>query len=709
MESVSENPIHGLASGGGEMGERIRAFDWAQTVLGPVSQWPSCLLAITNLIIHSPQPMVVIWGAEGLLLYNDGYALIAGGKHPSILGMPVLQAWPEVAEHTHNYMDKVFSGEAVRFKEHPFILQRNGADEEVWLDLSYSPVYDQQNAVAGVMTVITESTGKVYAEQKQQQSEERLKLALDGTGIVGIWDWNIQADLVFADARFAEWFSVDPERAEAGAPLSAYVNAIHPDDVARVSAAIEQTLQNDTPFNEEYRLVQRDSSIRWIVARGRCFYDENQQPLRLPGVIIDITERKTVEHELQKYSQQQSSLARFGLDAMSSRDTIAVLLKSAITMTAETLNTEFGKIIKRIEGTENGLHFLAVYGFEESLVGQQFNPGAEPHAAYTLSTNNPVVVEDLLKETRFTLSPILASHGVKSGVSAVIHANGKPFGVLEVDTTFKRHFTETEVNFMQTTATLIGTLIERKQTEERLANKSALIQDYANRLEMSNEDLNQFASVAAHDLQAPLRKVYIFADYLRQTEGNQLSAEGRGYIERMHKSLNRMQQLITDMLALARVDRDKTSATPLDFQSTIASVREELHPQIEESNAHIELLSSCQFENEPQQLLQLMNNLIGNAIKYRREGTSPHVQISCQLLNAQTVQIRVSDNGIGIKPEHRKKVFEIFQRLHNEQEYSGTGIGLAIAKRIVDRQLGTITIENNAIGGSTFVVTLPVK
>jgi signal transduction histidine kinase len=175
----------------------------------------------------------------------------------------------------------------------------------------------------------------------------------------------------------------------------------------------------------------------------------------------------------------------------------------------------------------------------------------------------------------------------------------------------------------------------------------------------------------------------------------------------MQRSTHRMQALITDLLTLSRVDRQDAPFRRIQFSDVHSTVLEDLAMPIRETKASIELTGSCEFDADWAQMVQMMTNLVDNAIKYRHPERIPHIVISCQPKQAEWVEITVSDNGIGIKPEHYDKIFEIFQRLHNDAQYSGTGIGLAIVKRIVNRHRGSISVDSVPGTGTRFSIVLP--
>ena len=223
-------------------------------------------------------------------------------------------------------------------------------------------------------------------------------------------------------------------------------------------------------------------------------------------------------------------------------------------------------------------------------------------------------------------------------------------------------------------------------------------------LSRSNTELEQFAYVAAHDLRAPLRIVSGFAARLQKLYQGQLPIEADQYISHIVEGAQRMQHLIDDLIEYARAGTSKKSFVPVDCNIIIEKTLDNLAFEITESGAVITADSLPTVAGDITQLIQLFQNLVGNAIKY--SSNKPRIHIYAEQKNGEWL-FRVSDNGIGIDPSHFERIFEIFQRLHTRDEYSGTGIGLAICKKIVERHGGRIWLESEIGKGSTFLFSLP--
>lgn len=235
------------------------------------------------------------------------------------------------------------------------------------------------------------------------------------------------------------------------------------------------------------------------------------------------------------------------------------------------------------------------------------------------------------------------------------------------------------------------------------------LRGFAQRLEARNRELQDFVHVASHDLQEPLRKVRVFSDRLLKLCGSALPEEGRVYIERMLHAIQRMETLIKDLLTYSRITRRTQTFQPLDLTQTTREVLNDLEVRIEETGANITLGPLPTISADPTQMRQLMQNLLSNALKFRRRDVPPVIQIVGELLDGGRCRLTVTDNGIGFDEKYLDRIFTVFQRLHSATEYEGTGVGLTVCRKIVERHGGDITAKSKPGEGATFIVTLPVE
>lgn len=240
---------------------------------------------------------------------------------------------------------------------------------------------------------------------------------------------------------------------------------------------------------------------------------------------------------------------------------------------------------------------------------------------------------------------------------------------------------------------------ESKLAEEKL-------KDYAARLERSNRELEQFAFMASHDLQEPLRKIQVFGDLLLD-RAHSLEGPEREYLDRMRNAAGRMREMINGLLQLSRVNTQSMPFTDIDLSQVTHEALSDLAVQSRETGGHVDVDALPVVKGDALQLRQLMQNLIGNALKYHKPGIPPRVKISASQ-TADTAQIFVEDNGIGFEQEHAERIFQPFQRLVGRSQYEGSGMGLAICRKIVERHGGEISAQSEPGQGTTFIIRLPL-
>jgi light-regulated signal transduction histidine kinase (bacteriophytochrome) len=257
--------------------------------------------------------------------------------------------------------------------------------------------------------------------------------------------------------------------------------------------------------------------------------------------------------------------------------------------------------------------------------------------------------------------------------------------------------------------------------EGRIAERTAQLRSYAEQLQASNRELQDFAHVASHDLQEPLRKVSSFSERLRTGYVDALGEQGLDYLRRMEGATVRMQGLIEDLLALSQVTTQGRPFMPVDLGEVVRGVISDLEATLEESGGHVEVGDLPTIDADRPQMRQLFQNLIGNAVKFRSPGEAPMVRVRARVLpeggdgaraggapGGRLCRITVEDNGIGFDEQYLERIFAPFERLHGRGSYEGTGMGLAICRKVVERHGGEISAKGSPGEGATFIVTLPV-
>jgi len=388
------------------MGALIGAHDWSKTSLGPISDWSQSLRTTVGLLLRSPVPMVLLWGPDGVMLYNDAYSIVAGGRHPHLLGSKVREGWPEVADFNDNVMKVGLSGGTLSYRDQELTLYRKGGPEQVWMNLDYSPVLDESGQPAGVLAVVVETTDRVLAERALKKAEERLSYALDASGMVGTFDWHIQTDTFYSDPRFAAMYSVDPSKARIGAPIADYFAGIHPDDRERIGVAVNHTIATGEKYTQEYRLLHKDGTVRWIEARGECLYDENGKPLRFPGAVVDITDRK----EAEEVERRLAAIIQSSDDAI-----LSVSLGGTITSWNQGAERLYGYRAEEVIGKPVTVLLPEDRQDEEPGILERISRGEHVHHYETIRQRK----DGSLVEISLTVSPIRDAHGKVIGASKI--------------------------------------------------------------------------------------------------------------------------------------------------------------------------------------------------------------------------------------------------------------------------------------------------
>ena len=316
------------------------------------------------------------------------------------------------------------------------------------------------------------------------------------------------------------------------------------------------------------------------------------------------------------------------------------------------------------------------------------------------------IVSEAIPENPDPRTDLVAGYGVRAYACHPLLVEGRSIGTLSFGTATRDRFTVEELATMKAIADLIAVAMQRIADRDALRASEERLRRHARALARSNEELQRFAYVAYHDLQEPLRSIVSFSELLERRYTGRLDSDADEYIAFIVEGGNRMQALIRDLLQVSRVEIGGGALVPTDARRTVMDALTVLNGQLGEAGATVTVGSMPVVKADPAQLEQVFANLVGNAIKFRRPGVTPEIRITARPVDGME-EFAVADNGLGIEPEYFDRIFEMFRRLHTREKYEGTGIGLAIVKRIVERHGGTIRVESGPGEGSTFYFTLP--
>jgi PAS domain S-box-containing protein len=454
------------------------------------------------------------------------------------------------------------------------------------------------------------------------------------------------------------------------------------------SFSIKRLRQQNSALNQ--RLEEAQSSLmsgRSVINETRQVKDQLlQDQSRLERKLEELSAEKTrLEEELNRRNQAERALKQKRLELESSKSVLELHVQ-ARTEALQSLQRRYEMILNSAgEG---------ICGLDSEGNATFVNP--------TVAKLTGWPVDELVgkSEQEIFVTNGSGDQGLSADERVLYHRDGSRFPV---------EFVKTPIN---ENGRVVGSVVvlkditERKQVQDSLARKAA-------ELARSNSELEQFAFVASHDLQEPLRKIQAFGDRLKVKCEPIEAPDIRDYLDRMQSAAARMRTLINDLLAFSRVIRSSEPFVPVDLAVVTREVLSDLEVRIEKSGAKVEIGELPTIEADPMQMRQLMLNLLSNALKFQPAGASPLIQLSASistpLSREPQCELRVQDNGIGFDEKYMDKIFAVFQRLHGRTEYEGTGVGLAVCRRIVDRHHGNITANSQPGKGAVFIVTLPLK
>ncbi len=676
MESIAPpTVVPPFLHNSGDMGEHILKYNWAQNSLGPIHRWPQSLCTTLGIMLHSAFPMFLFWSNELVCFYNDAFrpCLATDGKHPAI-GKNGKEVWSEVWPFIGPLIEGVMkTGTPVWFENQVLPFYRNGGMGDIYWTFSYSPAYGDEVKINGVLVTCVETT-KIGTERKKiEEIEERSRLAINAAEL-GTFDLNLLTNEVVASERFAAIFGLAHSISQAD-----YVNTIHPDDLVIREKAYQQAY-NTGSLEYEARVIWNDKSLHWIKVKGNIYFDDKGKPLKLLGVVQDISAEKFFSERLEKKVKERTEELETAHQSLLQANSY---LQHIINLSPEPM-----QVLEPV--FENG-----------ELIDFRYKITNNAYAAYANTTPEKLrgkKVGEVFPGYFQTSSFLNIVRTYQSGItdSWEIHYNLDGLDIYNQMSATKFN-DDVIVHFTDFT--------RLKNLELNLVEKLA-------ELERSNANLEEFAHAASHDLKEPIRKIHIFTSKLKSQLHAQLTETDLENFSKIERASQRMGSLVDDLLDYSHVSQQPHQMEPVNLNEKINRVLEDLELDIQQRSGTIHIDNLPVVTGFRRQLQQLFQNLISNALKYSKSGIPPQIHISASLVNEDGKQyhlIKVADNGIGFDAIYSEKIFQIFSRLHNNSEYSGSGIGLSIVKKIVENHQGRIRAESEEGKGSTFFVYLPVK
>lgn len=545
--------------------------------------------------------------------------------------------------------------------------------------------------IVGTAKDITE---RIKAEQQLRQSEKRFRELADAMPQL-VWTADPDGTVDYYNARSQEYsgFKATENGHWEWAP------SLHPDDREMTEAAWKHSIATGEVYRCEHRVHMAGGSYRWHLSRSVPARGSDGKITRWYGTATDIHETKLVEEQLRDRNERLAMLSQAANELLGGEDPLVLLSRLY-----ERLSGTFGVdtfIYYDLSENGNGLELAAQGGWTESIRRAIDHIGlGQGICGQVALKRKTITVRDVQKDTRAN-TQIIRAAGISAYACFPLFVQDRLIGTVSFGSYTQTDWEPEVLNLLRTVCDLVATAIDRARTEAEL-------QRYAYQLERSNRDLQEFAFVASHDLQEPLRKIEAFGAALIELSGN-LPEKQIDYLGRMRNAAGRMRTMVDDLLALSRVNRQGQPFEPTDLNQIAKEVISDLEMQVMRTGGKIEVEELVVIDADPMQIRQLFQNLIGNGLKFHRQDVPPVVKVCAGKRKKNTIQITIEDNGIGFPEKEAERIFQPFQRLVGRSEYDGSGMGLSICRRIVERHQGTITAHSQPGQGSMFVLTLPLK
>jgi PAS domain S-box-containing protein len=523
------------------------------------------------------------------------------------------------------------------------------------------------------LTVLQDVTEQVMVKKKILKDGRRYLLRnkiyeyAEDIANLGTWTWNIDLNKAYFSDNMFLLFGMEPK--EVQPDFDTIPKFIHPEDRNKLIQLAAEIREGEEPRSVEFRVIRKDGVERTFRNRCKLVYSEKGYRLLL-GVTQDITEEIGLRQQLTDRTLYAEALIESSIDRIMVLDPGGYLVG---------WNRRCEEIYNLKKEQTIGKHFFDIFARlkEDAFVVNALNQSVKGETIYL-----PVRKEKYTNSiSELFYIPIKNEKGEVLLVLHIVHDITKMFLARE----------------------------ELREINKTLEQKNIL-------LEQKNEEITNFAFISSHDLKEPLRKIHTFSDWLMEKEKEGLSATGKKFIERISASVKRMELLIDDILVLTHINSEKNPNKEISLGNVFQKVTDDLKEQIKEKDAVIEVGPLPKIRGHENQLFYLLKNLVHNGIKFQEQGNKPKLSIHAEVVEVNRegsveekpyIRLCITDNGLGFDEKYAKKIFQVFQRLHGKTEFEGTGIGLAICRKIMENHNGFIKAESIPGKGSTFCCYFP--
>ena len=617
------------------------------------------LLFIESLVESSVDRIVALDRNMTYQYWNIKAQEYYGLAKENVVGKNILEVFPQlVNDPSYSQLRKALRGETIYISANP--------EQDKFFETYLIPIKDERGDVVNLLWITHDLAGELRMLQEQRKVQQQLReehrrmQEAEAMGHVGSFEWTLGSEVSQWSDELYRINGLEPRSEEA--TLEKAHNFIHPDDRAEFEKRKQNSIESGGRHHYVHRIVRRDGEVRWVNHQWDSLMDEWGKVMKVSGVVQDITEQRKTAQDL----KSQTAFAQTIVDA--SIDQITIFDR----------NERFLVWNKKAEEA-GGLKREEVIG---KTISQVF-----PNIA-----GEPEFIEAQQKALAGEYVYIPAKRGIYSRAYQqwfyipLKDENGHTYAVLNI----------------------IHDITDKVEAEKALLQKNK-------ELESKNEEITRFAFIASHDLKEPIRKIHTFSNWLMENEADSLSIKGKEYAFKISTSVKRLGVLIDDITTLTQVQAVKSMGDCINLNEVLHEAEEDLKEKIESRGAVIESKNLPVVSGNRKQLVHLFRNLLSNSIKFQQLDVIPVIEISSRhsinpagLPPGEYVQLSIADNGVGFDPQFSEKIFRVFQRLHSQEQYTGTGIGLAICKKIMENHGGGIKAESEVNKGSVFHCYFPV-
>jgi signal transduction histidine kinase/CheY-like chemotaxis protein/PAS domain-containing protein len=711
-----------------KLGELIRHHDWSSSGLGDPALWPQSLKTVTSMLLASSVPIVLLWGVKGIMIYNDAYSVFAGERHPQLLGSEVRKGWAEVADFNDQVMRIGLAGQTLAYKDQELTLYRHGHAEQVWMDLDYSPVYDESGEPAGVIAIVVETTSRILARRKLQQSEQRFRALVNATADVV---YRVSPDWRNLRQLDGKGFIQD------GIPsdLSWLDTYVPPQHQPQVKPAIEDAIDNKSTFTLEHPVIRTDGTLGWVLSRAVPLFDEHGEIIEWFGTATDVTARREAEEALRTNERRLQFLDALGRETTRSNDA-DVIMAATTRMLGEHLQVA----VCAYADMESDQDSFTIRGDwhapgSTSIVGHYRLADFGELAMRNLHSGMPLILNDNAGELEPDEAQAFLSIGLAATLCMPLVKDGRLTALMAIHDRVPRSWTQHELSLLAEVAERSWAHIERVRAESRrrdgeerfrldlearvLERTEALRQSEANirRTEQAlhqsqkMEALGNLTGGIAHDFNNLLMAIIGSLELLRRRMPP--TPPLLQLVDNARTGAERGATLIARMLAFAR--RQELRAEAVELGELIMGMSELLQRslgpiidlRITPASAPVWVLT------DRNQLEAALLNLAVNA-RDAMDGQG-HIKIEASLrtLPAADAQLNpgeygclcVIDTGSGMDEETLKRATEPF--FTTKAIGQGTGLGLSMVHGLVQQSGGSLRLSSSPGVGTTAELWFP--